>query len=181
MAIRVVCKLKKYIFGILKIDLIMEPFRINLSQTKESGGRFRRFLVIMAVSLIVVSVISFAALYNKNKTTEWIFILLGVYALIFLYFAFAGYKTKLFFAGTDFAIEYQFSFFKKMPNIIIWETLTKIKLGPTYIIFFKKSGKGKKIHIGWLPYAKVIDIKTNVKSFAEEKGIELEIADFKKN
>ena len=164
-----------------KINIIMESFKIDLNQTSESSGRYKRFLVIMAVSLIVVSAISFAILYNKHKTSEWIFVLLGIYALAFLYFALAGHKAKLFFGATDFAIEYQFGFFKKRPKAIIWETLTKIKLGPTYIIFFKKSGKGKKIHIGWLPYAKVIDIKNNIKSFAEEKGTEVEVADFVKS
>ena len=158
----------------------MEPFKINLSQTAETSGRYKRFLVIMSISLIIVSVISFAIFYRKYDASEWFFALLGIYALAFLYFAFAGHKTKLFFNADDFAIEYQFSFFMKTPNIIIWETITDIKIGPTYITFFKRSGKGKKVEIGWLPYAKVIQIKDNVKRFAEGKGIELKIADFNK-
>lgn len=159
----------------------MEPFKINLSQTTETSGRFKRFLITMAIGLIIVSAISFAFFYKNNKASEWFFVLLGVYASAFLYFAFAGHRTQLFFNGDDFAIEYQFGFFMKTPIVIIWETITKVKLGPTYITFFKRSGKGKQVQIGWLPYAKVIEIKDNVKCFAEGKGIEVETAGFVKS
>lgn len=159
----------------------MEPFKINLNQMAETSGRYRRFLITMAVCLIIASALSFATFYNKHNNSEWAFILLGVYAIVFTYFAFTGYKVKLFFGADEFAIEYQFEFFIKTPNTIIWETLTKIKLGPTYITFFKRSGKGKKVHIGWLPYAKVIEIKNKLKCFSESKGIPVEVAGFTKD
>jgi ubiquitin len=62
----------------------------------------------------------------------------------------------------------------------MWDVIKKIRLGPTYITFSKKSGKDKKVQLGWLPYTKVIEIKDKVNSFAQSKGIDIEIAEFSK-
>jgi len=78
----------------------------------------------------------------------------------------------------DFALEYQFGFFKKVPEKIIWETLDKVKLGFTYITFFKKSGRKKVLKIGWVPYEKLRKIKNNVHSFCTEKRIPVEVAKY---
>lgn len=158
----------------------MEPFNINLNQMAETSGRYRRFLIILASALIIIAAVSFAIFYSKHNPKDWIFIIFGIYALIFIYFAYVGYKAKLYFKADDFAIEYQFGFFMKTPSAVIWETISKVKLGPTYITFFKRSGKGKKVQIGWLPYAKVIEIKDRIKSYSEGKGIAVEVAEFSK-
>jgi hypothetical protein len=159
----------------------MEPFIINLNQMDETSGRFRRFLVILAIFFILISALSFTFFYSKDDPKEWIFAVLGFYALVFIYFAYVGRKAKIYFSADDFAIEFQFGFFMKTPNAIIWETIKKVKIGPTYITFFKRSGKGKKVQLGWLPYAKVIEIKKKVKCFSESKGLEVEIAEFNKD
>jgi len=158
----------------------MEPFSINLNQMAERGGRYKRFIVILAILFIAISVISFLILYRKDDPKEWIFAALGVYVVLFIYFAFVGYRAKLFINGDDHALEYQFGFFNKVPDKIIWETLSKVKLGPTYLAFFKRTGRRKLVQIGWLPYAKVIEIKSKVQNVCEEKGIELEIAEYQK-
>lgn len=156
----------------------MEPFKINLSQMAETSGRYRRFLIVLALIFIVISAISFGVFHNKHDYREWLFAILGVYAIAFIYFAFAGHKAQLYLSADDFAIEYQFGFFVKTPSSIMWQTVNKVKLGPTYMAFLKRSGKGKKIHLGWLPYSKVIEIKEKIKLFSEAKGIEVEVADF---
>ncbi|MDA3952362.1 MAG: hypothetical protein PF485_01860, partial [Bacteroidales bacterium] len=90
------------------------------------------------------------------------------------------YNTKMFINADDFAFEYQFGFFRKVPDKIIWETITRVKLGFTYITFYKKTGKRKVIQIGWLPYSKVKEIKNKVHSFCIEKGIEVVVAEYYK-
>jgi hypothetical protein len=156
----------------------MEPFTINLNQTEERGGRYKRFLLMLGLLFVTLSIISYFLLHRKGNPNEWIFIVIGIYVIVFIYFAFVGYKTKLYITCDDYALEYQFGFFKKVPGKVIWQTLVKVKLGPTYLAFFKRTGKRKLIQIGWLPYAKVKEIKCKVQEVCVEKGIELEIAEY---
>jgi uncharacterized membrane protein YdbT with pleckstrin-like domain len=158
----------------------MESFSINLNQMAERGGRFKRYLIILGIVFIAIATISFLILYRKGNPMEWIFVAFGVYALAFFYFAYMGYKTKIFINGDEHALEYQFGFFKKVPDKVIWQTISKVKLGPTYLAFYKRTGKRKVIQIGWLPYAKVKEIKSKVHEVCIEKNIQVEEADFQK-
>jgi hypothetical protein len=158
----------------------MESFNINLNQTTETGNRYKKFLVILMVLFLAAAILSFLILNQQNDPREWIFLAFGIYGLGFIYFAYAGCKAKIYFKADDFAIEYQFGFFLKTPTSIMWDVIKKIRLGPTYITFSKKSGKDKKVQLGWLPYTKVIEIKDKVNSFAQSKGVDIEIAEFSK-
>jgi hypothetical protein len=158
----------------------MESFNINLNQTTETGNRYKKFLVILMVLFLAAAILSFLILNQQNDPREWIFLAFGIYGLGFIYFAYAGRKAKIYFKADAFAIEYQFGFFLKTPTSIMWDVIKKIRLGPTYITFSKKSGKDKKVQLGWLPYTKVIEIKDKVNSFAQSKGIDIEIAEFSK-
>lgn len=156
----------------------MEPCSINLNQMADKGSRYKRLLLILALIFLVTSAFFFWLLYKQDNPNEWIFLGLGVYFLLFIYFGYVGYNAEMFINCDDFALEYQFGFFKKVPDKIIWETLKKVKLGFTYIAFFKKSGKRKVIQVGWLPYQKVKEIKNKVQEICNEKGIEVEIAEY---
>ena len=156
----------------------MEPCSINLNQMEDKGNRYKRLLITLASVFLVTAAITFWILYKNNNSIEWIVLGLGIYFLLFIYFGYVGYNTKMFINCDDFAIEYQFGFFKKVPEKIIWETLTKVKLGFTYIAFFKKTGKRKVINVGWLPYQKVKEIKNKVKEICDEKGIHVDIAEY---
>lgn len=158
----------------------MEPFNINLNQTTETGNRYKKFLVILMILFIAAAATSFFILNQQHDPKEWIFLAFSIYGLGFIYFAYAGRKAKIYFKADDFAIEYQFGFFLKTPTSIMWDVIKKIRIGPTYITFSKKSGKGKKVQLGWLPYAKVIEIKDKVNLFAQSKELEVEIAEFSK-
>ena len=156
----------------------MEPFSINLNQMADKGSRYKRLLLILALIFLATSAIAFWLLYKKENPIEWIFLGLGIYSLLFIYFGYVGYNTKMFINGDDFALEYQFGFFKKVPEKIIWETLTKVKLGFTYIAFLKKTGRRKVIKVGWLPYQKVKEIKNYVQAICDEKKIKVEVAEY---
>ena len=158
----------------------MEPFSINLNQMTDKGSRYKRLLITLALSFVATSVVAYLLFLRDSKISEWITIIWGVYLLLYIYFGYVGYNSKMFIKGDDFAFEYQFGFFKKVPQIIIWETVTKIKLGFTYIAFYKKTGKRKVIKIDWLPYSKVKEIKNKVNSICKEKGIEVEVAEYHK-
>jgi hypothetical protein len=158
----------------------MEPFKIDLNQSTETGSKYKRFIFTLAIVYFLSSLAAFFIFYSKNDPVEWVFVGAAVWGLIMFSFAFIGSKAKLYLRADDFAIEYQFGFLVKTPNAIIWETVKKVKLGPTYITFFKLTGKGKKVTIGWLPYAKVIEIKEKIKQYAESKGIPTEIGELVK-
>lgn len=158
----------------------MEPFKINLNQMAETSGRYKRFLISLALVLVIVSIISFILLSHKHSSKEWILLPFGIYALLFIYFAYVGYRAKIYFSADEFAIEYQFGFFMKTPTAIMWAVVNKVRIGPTYITFFKKSGKGKKVELGWLPYKKVVEIKERIQQYSEQKNIKIDVAEFSK-
>lgn len=155
----------------------MEPFSINLNQMADKGARYKRLLVILTITFAITSAGIYLLLLKGGKN-EWQFLGWALYFLLYLYFGYVGYNTKMFINADDFALEYQFGFFKKVPQKIIWETVSKVKLGFTYVAFYKKSGKRKVIKIGWLPYAKVKEIKNMINSICEEKNIEVSIAEY---
>ena len=158
----------------------MEPFSISLSQMTDKGARYKRLLIILTILFVATSVAVYFLFYKGKTPNLWIFVGWGIYFLLYIYFGFVGYNTKMFINGYEFALEYQFSFFSKVPDKIIWETVTKVKLGFTYLAFYKRTGKRKVIQIGWLPYSKVKEIKNKVNSLCIEKGIEVEVAEYHK-
>ncbi len=158
----------------------MEPFTINLNQMEETSGRYKRFLLIIVGVFIVASAVSFIFFHKVHNLSEWAIGFFALYLFIFAYFAYAGHKAKLYIAADEFAIEYQFGFLVKTPSSIMWQVVKKVRLGPTYITFIKRSGRGKRMSLGWLPYTKVIEIKEKIKTFCEAKGIDVELAEFSK-
>jgi len=158
----------------------MEPISINLNEMTDKGSRYKRLLIILSLIFLVTSVLTYWLLSKLGHTNIWIFIGLGIYFLLFIYFGFVGYNAKMFINIDDFALEYQFGFFSKVPDKVIWETITKVKLGFTYIGFYKKTGKRKVMEIGWLPYTKVKEIKNKIHCLCTEKGIKIEVAEYHK-
>jgi hypothetical protein len=158
----------------------MEPFSISLNQMADKGSRYKRLLIILTSLFFITSVTAYFLFFKENKPNLWIVIGWGAYLLLYIYFGFVGYNTKMFINADNFALEYQFGFFRKVPDKLIWETITKVKLGFTYIAFYKRTGKRKVINIGWLPYSKVKEIKNNVNSICIEKGIKVVVAEYQK-
>ncbi len=157
----------------------MESFSINLSETEEKGGKFKRFFALLGIIFIVTGLALFLLSHVVSNTI--LYILIAGYILQFIYFLyllFSGYKTKMFVNSDDYALEYQFSMVKKVPEQVIWQTIKKVRIGPTYIAFYKRTGKRKVIELGWLPYAKVVDIKEKIQLICRSKGIEVEIAEY---
>ena len=156
----------------------MEPFSFNLNQTADKGARYKRLLIILTVLFLLSSSAVYFLFFRKTDLNIWILIGWAIYFLLFIYFGFVGYNSKMFINGDDFALEYQFGFFTKVPDKIIWETITKVKLGFTHITFYKKTGKRKVLELGWLHYTQVKDIKNKISCLCTEKGLLVEVAEF---
>jgi hypothetical protein len=156
----------------------MEPFSISLSHMTDKGSRYKRLIIILVTLFIITSTATYFLFYKEKNPSIWIMLGWGIYLFLYIYFGFIGYNNEMFVNGDDFALEYQFGFFSKVPDKIIWETLTKVKLGFTYIAFYKKTGKRKVMEIGWLPYTKLKEIKNKVNTMCCEKGIVVEVAEY---
>jgi hypothetical protein len=158
----------------------MEAFSLNLNQSEEKGKRFKRFVFLLAVIYIVTSGILFYISYKKGNPLEWIFLINVFYGALLVLTGYWGHKRKFYISGDDHALEYQFGFFSKVPEKIIWQTIKKVRIGPAYVAFYKRTGKRKVIQLSWLPYAKVVVIKDLIQKASTEKNIEIEIAEFHK-
>jgi hypothetical protein len=155
----------------------MGSFAINLNKTSEKGDRYRRFLFIISLILVALLALTYGIFYLNGILNEWVFIISGIYVAAFVYFAFSGYKTALYINGDETALEYQLGFYSRAPIAILWQSIKKVKLGPTYIAFFKRSGKRKIIYLGWLPYAKLMEVKNHVEALCKELSIEVQHAE----
>lgn len=156
----------------------MESFYIDLNEMTNKKTKLYKILAIGAVVFIALAVISILLLGDKFKKAEVPFIVMGVYFALYIYYAWFTSRAKLYIQADEYAVEYSFGMLKRTAEIIIWDTIVKVKLGPTYIAFFKRTGKRKVISLGWLPYAKVVDIKERFCKVCEFKGITCEKAEY---
>ncbi len=155
----------------------MGSFAINLNKTSEKGDRYRRFLLIISLILVGILGVTYGIFYLIGIFNEWVYVISAFYVAAFVYIAFNGSKTALYINGDETALEYQLGFYRRAPIAILWQSIKKVKLGPTYLAFYKRSGKRKVIYLGWLPYAKLMDVKNNIETLCKELGIETQHAE----
>ncbi len=135
-------------------------------------------MVFEALIVTALFLASLSIFLTTKNSLEWILLVTAVYLALYIYFAWITLKAKLFIKADDYCFEYKFGLIKSDKNLIIWDSIKKVKLGPAYIAFYKKSGRKKVVRISWLPYSRVIEIKEKLSLLVESKGIQLEIADF---
>lgn len=121
---------------------------------------------------------SLAILITLNSSVEWFLLIASFYFGLYIYYAWITYKADLFIKGNDSYFEYKFGLLKNSKNFIYWEIVRKVKIGPAYIAFFKKSGRKRTVSISWLPYAKVIEIKDKLIQLCNNKKVTYEVVDF---
>lgn len=152
----------------------MNTFYINLNEMSNKGKRLFStwlYVALVLVVLIGISLVLLESLYFNIVTL--------VYLLVYIYIARTTYRAKLYIESTDYALVYKFGLMSRSANKIVWETVRRVKLGPAYMTFYKRTGKHKVIKLGWLPYAKVVLIKRLVEEVCIAKGIEYQVAGYK--
>ncbi len=159
----------------------MKSFYINLNQTAEKGSRYRKFLVNTAIVLALLLLVTYLILYSMNVDNLWIYYILGFYVAAFIYVAFSGYKTEMYISADENALEFQTGFYQRTPFSILWASIGKVKIGPTYITFFKRSGRKKTLRMGWLPYEKLTEIKSKIENLCLELDIEIEYGEIRRD
>jgi len=152
-------------------------FIIDLNEFNSKKPRIIRLLILGTSFFIALSVLSLSIFLTSQSPLEWFFLIAAIYLALYVYFAWLTFKAKLFIKVNQNMFEYKFGLFKRDKNIILWDSIKKVKLGPAYITFFKKSGRRKTVGISWLPYSKVIEIKENLSTIIQKKNIVLEIGE----
>jgi len=161
----------------------MKPFEINLNQAAKTKHKYRSFLIIRSLLLIAASLITFfvVILINRQPNIKfnyyWIILICAVYVAYYIYSLYSNYKTKLYVKTDDIAFSYRLGYNRKSAIFVVWDTIKKVKIGTTYISFYKKTGVQKKISLGWLSYKELTLIKNAVEDFAKMLGVTVEKAE----
>jgi hypothetical protein len=157
----------------------MELFHIKLNEFPYRKSKFFRLLIVVAIILALLAIFTILIFVNRQEGGYVGLILIWVsYFLIYLYWAWYSFRVKLYIHADEFAIKFKFGMIPSSSQVILWETIEKVRLGPTHIAFYKKTGRRKMAKLGWLPYSKVVEIKEKVADVCRMKNIPVEIADF---
>lgn len=140
--------------------------------------RIVRLLVFGAIVCLVFVALSIFVFLKFKTSLEWIFFISAIYIALYFYFAWITYKSKLFIKADRDGIDFKFSIRSNSKNYFLWDSVSKVRIGYAYLAFYKKSGRRRKIQLGWLPYVKVVDIKEKVIEMCEDRSIKFEMADF---
>lgn len=156
----------------------MNDFFVNLNEYSTKKQKVFRTLIFGGLLFIGVMILSFLLLWFFNKAAEYLVATITVYLIIYFYFAWFSFKTKLYLKADKSCITIKFGIRNSSKDIILWDTIRKVRIGPTYIAFYKKSGRRRRYMLGWLPYAKVIEIKDNLIALLDSIGVDYEVVDF---
>jgi Ca2+/Na+ antiporter len=158
----------------------MESFYIELNEMSHKKPRIIKLWIIGAAVLVVLLVLSFVFFASKGYRVVWLLLAAAIYLGIYIYYAYITYNAKMYIQADEFALEYKFGLISRTVNTYMWDTVSKVRLGPAYLAFYKRTGKRKVVSISWLPYSKVVEIKDKICQICEHKGIPCEKADFTK-
>lgn len=162
-----------------KLQVMDDTFSIELNEIGHKKSKLIRLWIVGAIILIITMALSFYLIGN-DATRMAVLVPIVLEVAIYFYFAYSTYNAHVYIQSDSYAIEYKFGMLSKIPKSIIWETITKVKIGPTYIAFYKKSGKRTTLNLGWLPYVKLKEIKEKICAATHDKGIRCEWSEYKK-
>jgi len=158
----------------------MKTYYIDLNEITRNRARTIKFLAFGAGVCLLLIIASFLIFFKYKSSKEWPLLLLTVYLALYVYFAWITLKAKIYIKADSNEIVFKFGIRNRSKDYILWETVNRIKIGPTYIIFFKRSGRRKKFLLSWMPYKKVIEVKETVVELSESKNIPCEIVEFER-
>lgn len=156
----------------------MKDTYIDLNEFSTKKQRVFNLLIYGTLACVGLMILSVALLYMYSGTFEYNLLVMPIYLLLYIYFLWVSLKAKLFIKVDENSIVLKFGIRRSSRDIILWDSIKKVRVGPTYIAFFKKTGKKKRYMLGWLPYVKVIEIKDKLIEVFESNGIVYEVADF---
>ncbi len=156
----------------------MKNFYIDLNEYSSKKPRVIKQLIFGAIICMILTLASLSVSFRMKSPIEWFFLITILYFCLYIYFAWLTFKTKLYVKADENGIEFKFGIRSKTANYINWDLIKRVGIGYAYISFFKKSGKRRRIQLGWLPYSQVVEIKDKVAELCKHKGVSYEFVDF---
>ncbi len=156
----------------------MDNLFIDLNEYSIKKQKLFRLIIFGALLCLLLLLFSILFLRYLNKPAEYLLITSFVYLALYFYFVWVSYKTKLFIKADEKCIILKFGIRSRSKDIILWDTIRKVRIGPTYIALMKKSGRRRRYMLGWLPYYKVIEIKDKLIDFLDTRNVDYEVVDF---
>lgn len=156
----------------------MTNFYIDLNEYSSKKPRIIRLLIFGAIVCLGFTITSFVFFLTLKSSLEWFFLLAAIYLALYIYFAWITFKTKLFIKADNNGMDFKFGIRAYSNDFIIWDSIQKVIIGPAYIRINKKSGKRKKIYLGWLHYSKVLEVKEKCIEVCKARRIRYEVVDF---
>ncbi|MCF6269852.1 MAG: hypothetical protein L3J41_09085 [Melioribacteraceae bacterium] len=148
----------------------METYRQTLDNLHPMNRKKQFSFYIFAG--IVYLAIGIANYYRNNQDMLIISIwVLGGLGYIIIAFFYKNRNEKFFIEFNSTEINANVSTFTSFS--IKWDEIKEIKMKPISIEFLLNSNDSKEISLGSFYYAKVIEIKSKLKEFADEKRIEI--------
>jgi Ca2+/Na+ antiporter len=119
----------------------MESFYIELNEMSHKKPRIIKLWIIGAAVLVVLLVLSFVFFASKGYRVVWLLLAAAIYLGIYIYYAYITYNAKMYIQADEFALEYKFGLISRTVNTYMWDTVSKVRLGPAYLAFYKRTGK----------------------------------------
>ncbi len=140
----------------------------NLTPT---NGKKRSYTVAIAAVSVDIVLVVLLAMY-PHIYLLWINLLLVTMLLAFsLWFR----STKMFYFQSDEqSLSYRTSY-RPLPRKINWHEVQAIRIGPSYIRFFLKEKKSRRVSLGWLHYDSLRELKSNIAHEAQARKVSCKI------
>ena len=155
-------------------------FYIDLSHLLSGNLRIEhKIWQVSSAVLLILAAINVVVAKDLYTRVVYALMLVCCIAAIF-YYRHPRRNGKLYVRSDAQMLEYKLGHVRYAKQQLLWESIAKAKFGPTYIRFFKRTGRRKTLKLGWLPYELVVNIKQQLMSACDERGIAYEVAEFTK-
>ncbi len=123
----------------------MISFYVDLNEASSKKPRIRRLLIFGAAICLGFMLLSLSIFLFFRSSLEWFFLVAGLYLALYLYYAWVTYKTSLFVKADKVCFEYKFGSLKGSKSAILCDVVSRVKLGPAYVAFYKKVGSAELV------------------------------------
>lgn len=146
----------------------MEIFRVNLNPLVKNYKYQPLFFVIMGLLYSIIGLFRLSS--SNSELDDWIWIVGGIFFLIGAYYL-RNNESKYFFEINNDSIQFRQTISK--PKHYLFSEISAIHFKPISILLSLTNGLNEEISLGNVGYKNVLDIKTELKEIAVQKGIQI--------
>ncbi len=155
-------------------------FHIDLSNVLNANSRIEQKIWRISIT-VLIALTAINTITAKETFIRLVYASMLVLMLIaVIYYRRVSRNGQLFIRSDAQMLEYKLGYMRYAKQQLLWESVARVKFGPTYIRFFKRTGRRKTLKLGWLPYDTLLRIKQQLMAACDEQNIAYEVAEFKK-